>query len=126
MILRIDTTKPEETSVLLYNRNGDFINQKIWCSAYNQSEELLSEIEKLLNEMKITKKDLTTIVVNPGPGSYTGQRVGISTANCLAFALNIPIFSNISATRAVNKLFTKPVQAIYSKAPNITKPKPRL
>jgi tRNA A37 threonylcarbamoyladenosine modification protein TsaB len=35
--------------------------------------------------------DLKLIEVNPGPGSYTGVRVGVAVANALSWALNLKI-----------------------------------
>lgn len=56
-----------------------------------QSRLLLSLIDQFILENKKTKKDLRGIVVISGPGSYTGLRVSIATANALMMALDIPL-----------------------------------
>ncbi len=49
-----------------------------------QSAELLTDIDKLLSDAKISIRDIDVIGVNVGPGSFTGIRVAISSAKGLA------------------------------------------
>ena len=56
-------------------------------------ERLHVMIQELLNQYGATPKDLSGIIVGEGPGSYTGLRIGTSTAKGLAFALNIPMYA---------------------------------
>lgn len=55
------------------------------------SQNLLPMIVKLLRQEKLTLKDLTAIEINPGPGSYTGLKVGAAVANILSYILSIPV-----------------------------------
>jgi len=50
-------------------------------------------IEDLLKNHEIEFKDLDTVAVGSGPGSYTGLRIGLATAKGFCFALNIPLIS---------------------------------
>lgn len=50
-------------------------------------------IEELLGHCELTTHDLTAVAVSEGPGSYTGLRIGVSTAKGLCFALNIPLLA---------------------------------
>lgn len=131
MILFIDTTSLE-TKIALLNESGDFIDKSEWTSQYNQSEELILKIEELLKKNKAKKGNLEGIVVVAGPGSFTGVRIGVTTANFMALGLNIPVIGVKKdqidqITNIVKKHsslgFNKPVMPIYDKKPNITKPK---
>lgn len=57
----------------------------------NHSAELLPRIKELLDRAGAGFRDLGQIAVGVGPGTYTGMRIGIATANALAQALSIPI-----------------------------------
>lgn len=74
-----------------------------------QDQDVLGFISNSLISNGKTLADLTTIEVNPGPGSFTGTRVGVAIANALAFALNITVNGQ-----------KPPVLPIYSSPPNIT------
>jgi tRNA threonylcarbamoyladenosine biosynthesis protein TsaB len=50
-------------------------------------------IDQLLSDLSLKPTDLAAIAVSAGPGSYTGLRVGVSTAKGLAMALDIPLLS---------------------------------
>ena len=46
--------------------------------------------EELLKRNNITPEDLVAVAVSKGPGSYTGLRIGVSTAKGICFARHIP------------------------------------
>ena len=50
-------------------------------------------IRKVCAESGKELKDLDALSVSKGPGSYTGLRIGVSTAKGLAYALDIPIIA---------------------------------
>jgi tRNA threonylcarbamoyladenosine biosynthesis protein TsaB len=91
-ILNIETSTTN-CSVALYG-NSNFID----CieendENYSHSINLHVFINKLLSNCNIKPKDLSAIAVSKGPGSYTGLRIGVSTAKGLCYALNIPLIS---------------------------------
>lgn len=57
----------------------------------NHSLRLMPAISKLMEEANLLPEELDRIVVAHGPGSYTGVRIGVTTAKTLAFALDVPI-----------------------------------
>ncbi|MBX7241552.1 MAG: tRNA (adenosine(37)-N6)-threonylcarbamoyltransferase complex dimerization subunit type 1 TsaB [Bacteroidia bacterium] len=50
-------------------------------------------IQQIVKDCGLTMKDLNAVAVSGGPGSYTGLRVGVSTAKGIAMALNIPLIA---------------------------------
>ncbi|ALO03635.1 tRNA (adenosine(37)-N6)-threonylcarbamoyltransferase complex dimerization subunit type 1 TsaB [Lactiplantibacillus paraplantarum] len=54
----------------------------------NHSSTLLPIIEQAMAQAQVVPNDLDRIVVAAGPGSYTGLRIGVTTAKTLAFTLN--------------------------------------
>ena len=102
----------------------------------NKSENLLSGIDRLLNQNKKTLKALNGIIVVNGPGSFTGIRVGLSVANTLVCVLRIPVIGiNLNQGKDNQELLeqgikrllktktSKPVMPFYGKEPNITQAK---
>lgn len=50
-------------------------------------------IKEMLDGKGISVKDCDAVCVSAGPGSYTGLRVGVSTAKGLCFAAGVPLLS---------------------------------
>ena len=50
-------------------------------------------IEQLLNKAQIEAKQLSGVAVSMGPGSYTGLRIGVSSAKGLCYANDIPLIA---------------------------------
>ncbi len=92
--VKIDTTKREEVTVLVSD-NWSSLKDKVVISQQTGSQSLIPAIVKILKKNKSTVKDLTSISVNIGPGSFTGTRVGVAVANALGFALDIPVNSKL-------------------------------
>ena len=57
----------------------------------NHTALLAPAINELLKSKSIKPGDLAAVSVSSGPGSYTGLRVGSSTAKAMAYALGIPL-----------------------------------
>lgn len=55
------------------------------------SEKLLSLVQHLLSSEQIVMSQISAIAVSIGPGSFTGLRIGLSTAKGLCYALNLPL-----------------------------------
>lgn len=66
----------------------------------DHSSRLMPAIVNLMKEVEMEAEALNEIIVAYGPGSYTGTRIGVTTAKTLAWALNIPIYT-VSSLEAV-------------------------
>ncbi|MEX2592724.1 MAG: tRNA (adenosine(37)-N6)-threonylcarbamoyltransferase complex dimerization subunit type 1 TsaB [Anditalea sp.] len=56
-------------------------------------QKLMPVIDALFKQVGITGEELDAVAVTGGPGSYTGLRIGASTAKGLAFAKDIPLIA---------------------------------
>jgi tRNA threonylcarbamoyladenosine biosynthesis protein TsaB len=91
-ILHLETAT-KVCSVALSNSGETLAIKSICEDGYAHGENLTLLIQELLKEARITIKDLNAVSVSSGPGSYTGLRIGVSTAKGICFALNIPLIS---------------------------------
>lgn len=57
----------------------------------SHASQLTIFIEELLSGAGIKAKDLEAVAVSKGPGSYTGLRIGVSTAKGIAYGASIPL-----------------------------------
>lgn len=61
--------------------------------ANSHAELITILIQQTLSESGIQFSDLHAIAVSQGPGSYTGLRIGVSTAKGLCYGLGIPLIA---------------------------------
>lgn len=57
----------------------------------SHSSHITVMMEQLVNNCGFKIEEVNAVAISGGPGSYTGLRIGTSTAKGLCFALNIPL-----------------------------------
>ena len=72
------------------NRDGAACVQLFNPKPHQGASQLLPMIQEVLNKANATQKDLQRIVVVRGPGSFTGIRLGLATAQSLSLGLQLP------------------------------------
>jgi tRNA threonylcarbamoyladenosine biosynthesis protein TsaB len=108
MILFIDTTDFKKVTFCV-GQNKKIIKRSYILDAH-RSYETLIKLDEFLKRLKIFPKakyseewnasSLKKIIVNKGPGSYTGVRVGVTIAMAFGLALEIPVSSLAAADYA--------------------------
>lgn len=89
VILTIRTDKPEaEIGLFNIKEEIDYIK---WQAHRELSNTIHVQIEKILNKSSISWNDIGGVVCFKGPGSFTGLRIGLTVANALAYANQVPI-----------------------------------
>jgi tRNA threonylcarbamoyladenosine biosynthesis protein TsaB len=88
-LLAIDTSNwPLGVAVI---EEGKLIGEINTHLPKNHSLRLMPAIEELFEQLDIQPNQLDGIAVAQGPGSYTGIRIGVTTAKTLAWSLNLPL-----------------------------------
>ena len=91
-LLHIETST-KVCSVAL-SENGQLIDLLEESSdAYIHSERLTVFVDQISKKNNWKLSELAAIVVTSGPGSYTGLRIGVSTAKGLCYALSLPLIA---------------------------------
>ena len=91
-ILNIETST-KACSVALFNGKQLVSCKEHVDEKFSHSEKLSLYMLEVLDLAKITFTDLNAVAISMGPGSYTGLRIGVSTAKGLCYALDIPLIS---------------------------------
>lgn len=123
MILYIDTSLNEKMLICLFEKKGknyDIIFKKQISAFRQQSEKLIPSILKILETNNLSLKDLELISVNNEGGSFTSLRIGVVTANALAYGFNIKVRA---AYIEDDKLIIKKGETIKFSKGLIVKPK---
>lgn len=103
LILSINTSDNEVIELSL-EREGVIIKNKKIKAHRSQAEKLLPAIEKLILSAKTELNFLTKIKVEHRGSSFTSLRIGVLTANALAYALGIPVETLVPDKKNLKKL----------------------
>jgi tRNA threonylcarbamoyladenosine biosynthesis protein TsaB len=71
---------------------------------FNHAAGITLFIDQVLNMASLTYNDIDAVAVSMGPGSYTGLRVGVSTAKGICFGLGIPLIA-VSTLQSLATVF---------------------
>ncbi len=91
MILHIETTA-DFCSICISNANTLLVTRET-NEQYAHSSKITILIQECLKEANLKLKELDAIALSQGPGSYTGLRVGTSTAKGICYALDKPLIA---------------------------------
>ena len=103
------------TCSVAIGKDGLMIAKKEIQKEKSHAEVITVFIDEVIKKVDLTFKDIDGVSVSSGPGSYTGLRIGVSTAKGLCFALDKPLISiptlkgmaNGMANHIRNRLFNE-------------------
>lgn len=105
LILHLETST-KACSVAL-SENGILLGlEESLTDEFTHSENLTVFIQTILKNCNKNMKQLDAVSVASGPGSYTGLRIGVSTAKGLCYSLGIPLIA-IDSLRSLGNLAKK-------------------
>lgn len=87
-ILAIETTGPYASAAIV-SETGKVYGAEYSHNSLSHMKEIIPMTERLLKKSEISKEQLSLVAVSAGPGSFTGIRIGVSTARGLCQALQI-------------------------------------
>ena len=92
LVLNIETATTN-CSVSLSKDGETLVLIEDMSSNYSHAETLHVFIDEIFKISKLRPSEIEAIAVSKGPGSYTGLRIGVSSAKGLCFALNKPLIA---------------------------------
>ncbi len=101
LILNIETSTAV-CSVAL-SRDGKLLSLKEDTAGMKHASHLTLFIEEILQENNLKVSDLDAVAISMGPGSYTGLRIGVSTAKGICYGAGIPLIA-VSTLQSLTKL----------------------
>lgn len=107
LLLHIETSGP--ICSVAISKNGKIISELQNDETNAHAQVLTLLIHELLLDSQIAFTDLQAVSISSGPGSYTGLRIGSSTAKGICYAMDIPLIA----------LSTLHIMKSYSQSPDI-------
>ncbi|MFN5422353.1 MAG: tRNA (adenosine(37)-N6)-threonylcarbamoyltransferase complex dimerization subunit type 1 TsaB [bacterium] len=89
IILQINTALNEAS--ISISRNGVLISEMVNGEQHEHAGFIQPAIKEICSRVNVSLHELSGVAVMNGPGSYTGLRVGLSSAKGICFALGLPL-----------------------------------
>jgi len=93
-ILSLETSTAVTSAAI--HENGNLLAAEEIHIPQSAASKLATMIKEVERRSGIDLKKLNAVAVSAGPGSYTGLRIGTSTAKGICYALDIPLLSVVS------------------------------
>ena len=87
-ILAIECTH-EALSVAVVK--GGIVTEAVSADWKRAAESLVPLVEQVMTESRLNRRELESIAISSGPGSFTALRIGMSVAKGIAYGLGIPL-----------------------------------
>ncbi len=91
LILSLETSA--STCSVALHQNGSLVKASEVVEPQQHASQLTILIDRLFKETSLSPSSIDAVSVSSGPGSYTGVRIGTSTAKGICFALKTPLIS---------------------------------
>lgn len=91
VILSLETST-DVCSVALHD-NHTLISQAEIHEPQSHAAQLALLVQQSIDQAGVVLKDIDAVAIASGPGSYTGLRIGTSTAKGLCYALDVPLIT---------------------------------
>ena len=90
-ILHIETTT--EICSALLSCNGEMLIEKVCLKPQSHASKLPVFLQEIIDFARQNNQMPNAVAVSAGPGSYTGLRIGISSAKGLCYGFGIPLIA---------------------------------
>lgn len=101
LTLLVDTST--EQGLVVVARGEEILAEMPLATGINSANALPAAIKTVLEDLGVMPRHLHCMAAGIGPGSYTGIRVAVVVAKCLAFAYQLPLIGVSSLTGFIPK-----------------------
>ncbi len=112
-VLAVDTALGACSAAVL--DGNDVLAQRFECMERGHAEALAPMVQSVMREANLRFGDLARLAVTTGPGTFTGQRVGMAFMRGLRIALKLPLIG-VTTLEAMARAAMKETGALFAAA----------
>ncbi len=88
-VLAIDTSSAVASAAVV--EDNVLLGEYILNHKKTHSQKIMVMVERLMDDLELTVRDIDVFAAAVGPGSFTGLRIGVATVKALAHSVNKPV-----------------------------------